>query len=58
MEELNNAVELLGAISTTMEQISVVGISNQSRFVGCAEALEKVTRLIQTYMTKGVEVDG
>lgn len=39
MEEIIN---LLSRIGATMETISVVGIDNQDKFVGCANAVKTV----------------
>lgn len=39
MEEIIN---LLSRIGATMETISVVGIDNQDKFVGCANAIKTV----------------
>ena len=43
MENIN----LLEAIVSTMDTISVVGIENQDKFVGCANAIRSVIRSLQ-----------
>ena len=43
MENIN----LLEAIVATMDTISVVGIENQDKFVGCANAIRSVIRSLR-----------
>ena len=43
MENIN----LLEAIVSTMDTISVVGIDNQDKFVGCANAIRSVIRSLR-----------
>ena len=43
MENIN----LLEAIVSTMDTISVVGIENQDKFVGCANAIRSVIRSLR-----------
>ena len=50
MENLKNAINLLHSIKSTMNTISVVGIDNQDKFVGCATAVSRVTELITKYI--------
>lgn len=40
-------INLLEAIVSTMDTISVVGIDNQDKFVGCANAIRSVIRQLQ-----------
>ena len=43
MENIN----LLEAIVSTMDTISIVGIENQDKFVGCASAIRSVIRSLR-----------
>ena len=43
MENIN----MLEAIVSTMDTISVVGIDNQDKFVGCANAIRSVIRSLR-----------
>lgn len=40
-------INLLEAIVATMDTISVVGIENQDKFVGCANAIRSVIRQLR-----------
>ena len=61
MEEIIN---LLSRIGATMETISVVGIDNQDKFVGCANAIKTVIakleqlQIAEQNKEKEGEVDG
>lgn len=48
MEEI---VNLLSRIGATMETISVVGIDNQDKFVGCANAIKTVMAKLEQLQT-------
>lgn len=50
MENLKQAINLLSAVVSTMDTISVVGIDNQDKFVGCAQAVKTVTKQISDYI--------
>lgn len=50
MEELEKAINLLGAVVDTMETISIVGIDNQDKFVGCANAIKTAAKQISDYI--------
>lgn len=50
MENLKNAISLLHSVESTMDTISVVGIDNQDKFVGCATAVSRVEDLITKYI--------
>lgn len=50
MEELKNTVNLLSAVVSTMETISVTGIDNQDKFVGCATAIKTAVKQISDYI--------
>ena len=50
MENLKQAINLLSAVSSTMDTISVVGIDNQDKFVGCANVVKNVAKQISDYI--------
>ena len=50
MENLNKAINLLRTVEATMDTISVVGIDNQDKFVGCAEAVRAAAKQISDYI--------
>ena len=50
MENLKQAINLLRNIEATMDTISVVGIDNQDKFVGCAQAVKTVAQQISDYI--------
>lgn len=50
MENLKNAISLLNSVKSTMDTISIVGIDNQDKFVGCATAVSRVADLITKYI--------
>ena len=50
MENLKQAINLLHSVEATMDTISVVGIDNQDKFVGCAQAIKTVTKQISDYI--------
>lgn len=50
MEKLNNVTNLLSAVVSTMDTISVVGIDNQDKFVGCANAIRTAEKHIRDYV--------
>lgn len=56
MENLKQAVNLLHSVEATMDTISVVGIDNQDKFVGCAQAVKTVAKQISDYITANEEV--
>lgn len=47
MENMKQAINLLHNIEATMDTISVVGIDNQDKFVGCANAIKMVIRKLE-----------
>lgn len=58
MENLKQVINLLHAVASTMETISVVGIDNQDKFVGCANVVKNVAnKLLEMSETKE-ETDG
>lgn len=50
MDNLKQAINLLHSVEATMDTISVVGIDNQDKFVGCAQAVKTVTKQISDYI--------
>lgn len=44
---MDDIINLLSRIDATMETISVVGIDNQDKFVGCATAIRTVIRKLE-----------
>lgn len=57
MENLKQAIDLLRAVESTMDTISVTGIDNQDKFVGCAQAVKTVAQQISDYITANKEVN-
>lgn len=50
MENLKQAINLLHNVAATMDTISVVGIDNQDKFVGCAQAVKVAAQQISDYI--------
>lgn len=50
MENLKKAMSLLRSVDLTMDTISVTGIDNQDKFVGCAEAIRTAAKQISDYI--------
>ena len=50
MENLKQVINLLHAVASTMDTISVVGIDNQDKFVGCANVVKNVAKQISDYI--------
>lgn len=50
MENLKQAIRILNSVEATMDTISVVGIDNQDKFVGCAQAVKTVVKQISEYI--------
>lgn len=44
---MGEIINLLSRIGATMDTISVVGIDNQDKFVGCANAIKTVIRKLE-----------
>lgn len=44
---MDDIINLLSRIGATMDTISVVGIDNQDKFVGCANAIKTVIRKLE-----------
>ena len=60
MENLKQALDLLRAVDATMDTISVTGIDNQDKFVGCAQVVKTVAQSISDYIASAEkeETDG
>ena len=52
MEHITNAINLLGSVIATMDRISVTGIENQNKFVGCAEAVQNASNMLIAHMAE------
>jgi hypothetical protein len=50
MDKIKNAINLLEAVHSTMDSISIYGIENQDRFVGCANAIRTVAKNLTEYV--------
>ncbi len=50
MDNLKQAINLLCTVEATMDTISVTGIDNQDKFVGCAQAVKTVAKQISDYI--------
>lgn len=50
MENIRTAVNLLEAVRATLDTISVVGIENQDKFVGCANAIQTVSKTLGKFL--------
>lgn len=55
MEDL---ISLLEAVYSTMNTISVEGIDNQDKFVGCANVVKNVAQKLREMNVKKEETDG
>lgn len=44
---MDEIINLLSRVGATMETISIVGIDNQDKFVGCATAIKTVIRKLE-----------
>ena len=52
MENLKQVISLLYAVASTMDTISVVGIDNQDKFVGCANVVKNVAKKLEEVSNK------
>lgn len=48
---MDEIINLLSRVGATMDTISVVGIDNQDKFVGCANAIKAVIRKLEQLPT-------
>lgn len=51
MENLKSAINLLKSVMQTMDTISVSGLDNQDKFVGCAQAIQRVLEMVSKYIS-------
>ena len=60
MENLKQTINLLSAVVSTMDTISVTGIDNQDKFVGCAMSVKTAAQQISDYIASAEkeETDG
>lgn len=49
---MENLISLLEAVYSTMDSISVSGIDNQDKFVGCANAIRTAIRQLRASQTE------
>lgn len=56
MENLKKAINLLLSVEATMDTISVTGVDNQDKFVGCAQAVKTAAKQISDYIMANEEV--
>lgn len=52
MDNITSAINLLGAVLSTMDEIAVVGVANQNKFVGCAEAIQTVSQALTKFLAE------
>ena len=50
MDNIISAINLLDAVRSTMDTISVAGIENQDKFVGCANAIRTVSQTLGKFI--------
>ena len=58
MDNLKQAINLLSAVVSTMDTISVAGIDNQDKFVGCANVVKNVASKLREMNETKEETDG
>lgn len=58
MENLKQVINLLYSVASTMDTISVVGIDNQDKFVGCANVVKNVASKLREMSETKEETDG
>ena len=58
MENMEQVISLLYAVASTMDTISVVGIDNQDKFVGCANVVKNVASKLREMSETKEETDG
>jgi hypothetical protein len=51
MENLKSATNLLKSVMQTMDTISISGLDNQDKFVGCAQAIQRVLEMVGKYIS-------
>ena len=58
MENLKQVINLLYSVASTMDTISVVGIDNQDKFVGCDNVVKNVASKLREMNETKEETDG
>ena len=58
MENLKQVINLLYSVASTMDTISVAGIDNQDKFVGCANVVKNVANKLREMNETKEETDG
>ena len=53
---MDEIINLLSCIVATMETISVVGIDNQDKFVGCANAIKTAIRELRAEQVENAAI--
>lgn len=51
MENLKSATNLLKSVMQTMDTISVSGLDNQDKFVGCAQAIQRSMEMVNKHIS-------
>ena len=49
MENLKSAINLLKSVMQTTDTISISGLDNQDKFVGCAQAIQRSMEIVNKY---------
>lgn len=52
METIITSINLLKAVHATMDGIPVIGIENQEKFVGSANAIQTIIKALDAYVQK------
>lgn len=55
---MENLISLLEAVYSTMDSISISGIDNQDKFVGCANVVKNVANKLREINVTKEESDG
>lgn len=55
---MDDLISLLDAVYATMDSISVSGIDNQDKFVGCANVIKNVANKLREMNETKEETDG
>lgn len=57
MENIKTAISLLEAVRATMDTITLAGIENQDKFVGCANAIQTVSQTLVKFLQETEEME-
>lgn len=52
METIITSINLLKAVHSTLDGIPVIGIENQEKFVGSANAIQTIIKALDAYVQK------